>query len=390
MIAVLADDLSGAAEIAAVGWRLGLKAQVSTAFSSSAEADLLVVDTDTRSATRTAAQARIEDLTRSLRSPAVQWIYKKVDSVLRGHVATELEVMMRTLGKRRTILAPANPSRGRTIADGRYLIGGRPLDQTDFAHDPQWPARSCLVANLLDTSEKCPVHVLKHTAYSSQTGIVMAEAKTLGDLSRWAGSLDEQTLAAGGADFFRVILEKRLPSRKAVPEEVLAPLHGPKWFVCGSASDTSRKAVAEVSRLGIPVCPMPNALFTATQCDEALIGQWARDIVSALAVHGCAIAAIGMHPEVNAQLALALRTQMSVLVRCVLDRTRIGELFIEGGATARAILDGMGWETLTVLGEYGPGVVRLSVQGPEGKVVTLKPGTYPWPKGLLEGKKGRR
>ena len=74
---------------------------------------------------------------------------------------------------------------------------------------------------------------------------------------------------------------------------------------------------------------------------------------------------------------------MATLVRRVLGQTRIGELFIEGGATARAILDGMGWETLNVLGEYGPGVVRLSVQGSEGQVVTLKPGSYPWPKGLL-------
>ena len=78
---------------------------------------------------------------------------------------------------------------------------------------------------------------------------------------------------------------------------------------------------------------------------------------------------------------------MAALVQRVLGQTRIHELFIEGGATARAILDCMGWETLTVLGEYGPGVVRLSVQGPEGQVVTLKPGSLPWPEGLLDRKR---
>jgi uncharacterized protein YgbK (DUF1537 family) len=288
------------------------------------------------------------------------------------------------------VLAPANPSKGRIVAEGRYLIDGVPLDQTDFARDPQWPARSSLVAELLDTSAGCPVHILKLTTYNDiQTGIVVAEAQTLADLSGWAGCLDEQTLAAGGADFFKAILEKRLPSRKASPEEVLAPLPGLKWFVCGSASQTSRKAVAEASRLGIPVCPMPEAMFTAPQGDKVWIEKWATDIISALTKHGCAIAAIGRPPEVNAQLALSLRTSMAALVRQILAQIRIGELFIEGGATARAILDGMEWETLAVLGEYRPGVVRLSIQGPGGQVITLKPGSYPWPEGILEGRKGR-
>ena len=388
MIAVLADDLSGAAEIAAVGWRIGLKAQVCTAFRPSAQADLVVVDTDTRAATPAIAQARVQDATGALRSGSSQWSYKKVDSVLRGHVKIELEAMMRTLGKSRTVLAPANPSRGRIIVDGRYLIEGVPLDQTDFGRDPQWPARTSLVADLLDVSEGCPVHILRHTAYrGTENGVVVAEAQTLADLSEWAGRLDEQTLAAGGADFFKAILEKRLTSRKAVRDEVSIPAQGPRWFVCGSASDESRKAVARAADLGIPVCPMPEALFTATHHDAALIGQWADCTVSALTAHGCAVAAIGMHPKVDAQLALALRTQTAGLVRRVLGQIRIGELFIEGGATARSILDGMGWETLAVFGEYGPGVVRLSVQGPEGQVITLKPGSYRWPEGLLDKKK---
>jgi len=388
MIAVLADDLSGAAETAAVGWRFGLTAEVRTALSPGGEADLVVVDTDTRGATAALAQARIRDAARALQSGSVEWVYKKVDSALRGHVGMELEVMMRTLGKRRAILAPANPSRGRVIVGGRYLIDGVPLDQTDFGHDPQWPARTSLVAGLPGTSEGCPVHVLRHTAYrGEESGIIVAEAQTTADLSAWAGCLDDQTLAAGGADFFTAILERRLPSRKAVRGEGSTPVQGPRWFVCGSTSDESRKAVARASRLGIPVCVMPEGLFTAGRYDDAWIGQWAGAIVSALTVHGCAMAAIGRRPERNAQLALALQARMAILVRRVLGLTRIGELLIEGGATARAILNGMGWETLTVLGEYVPVVVRVSMHGPEGQVITLKPGSYPWPEGILEKKR---
>lgn len=387
MIAVVADDLSGAAEVAAVGWRIGLTAQVRTAFSPAGEADLVVVDTDTRSASGALAQARVQDVAVSMQSPPVQWIYKKVDSVLRGHVGIELETMLRTLGKSRAILAPANPSRGRIIAGGRYLVDDQPLDRTDFARDPDWPARTSRVSDLVGPSGGCPVRVLTPAAYNgTETGIVVAETRTAADLAQWAGCVDEQTLAAGGADFFQALVDRRLSSRKTRPQEALSPLEGPRWFVCGSASEASHRALAGASGLGTPVCPMPEAMCRDPQCDEALIAQWADAVVSALTVHGCAIAALHRPAGPCAQRALTLRIRTAALVRQVLGRTQIGELFIEGGATARAVLDGMGWEALTVLGEYGPGVVRLSVRVPGGQVVTLKPGSYPWPEGILDRK----
>jgi uncharacterized protein YgbK (DUF1537 family) len=87
--------------------------------------------------------------------------------------------------------------------------------------------------------------------------------------------------------------------------------------------------------------------------------------------------------EPSARLALDLRTHMAGLVQQLLAQTRVKELLIEGGATARAIMEAMGWDMLVVTGEHAPGVVRLRVHAPQGQMVTLKPGTYPWPAGLL-------
>jgi len=63
----------------------------------------------------------------------------------------------------------------------------------------------------------------------------------------------------------------------------------------------------------------------------------------------------------------------------VIGKTAIRELFIEGGATADAILDQMEWNSLNVLGEYQAGVVRMGVPGQENPYVTSKPGSYTWP-----------
>ena len=49
MLAVIADDLTGAAEIGGIGLSYGLKVEISSKVNPSTEADLLVIATDTRS-----------------------------------------------------------------------------------------------------------------------------------------------------------------------------------------------------------------------------------------------------------------------------------------------------------------------------------------------------
>ncbi len=410
MIAVIADDITGAAEIAAIGWRRGLSAQVQMAPTPKTGADLVAIDTDTRSVPGATARSVVENLARQLQALPVRWYFKKVDSVLRGNVATEIETLMQALGKTRTILAPANPSKGRIIADGRYFIDSIPLDKTEFAHDPEHPARSSSIADLLSASSggslKSPgvpgdlgmagrgetipkpalrsdlrlpraVHVLDPAANrGGETGIVVAQARTLADLAQWAEILDRDTLAAGGADFFRAVLEKHMPADPGAARASPEPRKGAKLFVCGSRSEASRQAVDEAFRLRIPVCPMPES-------NGGLPERWGSDIVTALDASGRAVVAVGRAVERLGLSALEIRMQMAVAVQRVIERTTIGELFIEGGATARAILERLGWDTLDVLDEYAPGVVCLAVTATPGRIVTLKPGSYPWPEGLL-------
>jgi len=380
MIVVIADDISGAAEIAGVAWQFGLTTQVQRRFSPAKEVDVIVVDTNTRDTTEDMARATVEALARELNDADVLWCYKKVDSVLRGHVRAELEVLMNALEKARTILAPANPSKGRTIAGGQYRIDNRPLHETDFANDPQCPAKSSLVTDLLNASRECPVFVLKHGACQGRTrGIIVGEAESPGDLAEWAAEVDVDVLAAGGSDFFAAILETRTGSLPLKTAFEVVPAAGPKLLVCGSASDSSRQAVKRAQRLGIPVCPLPDALFGHAVSSERVAEQWKEDVLSALGRESRAIVAIPQPVLQDRSLAHELSTHLAGLVESVISRMAIGELILEGGATAQAVLDRLGWQTLEVVGEYGPGIVQLCASDRGETLVTMKPGSYPWP-----------
>ena len=393
MILVVADDISGAAEIAAVGRIFGLRAQVQIKAAKSTSSDttlrssaslrstsLLVVDTDTRYAMGDPARD-IKEALAKFDMARIEWHYKKVDSVLRGNVAEELCAMMQILQKDRAILAPANPTKARIISNGQYFINGRPLHETDFANDPEFPATSSMVADLLNVPQGCPLQVRTWRTYNnSERGIIVAEAESMNDLYRWSEYLDEHTLAAGGSDFFKAVLEKRFPSNRVLSKPEVAVVPGKKLFVCGSASDSSRKAVAGAHDLGMPVCPMPDALFDDTAAKDTLLKEWADCVLEALSKSGLAIIAI-LQPVVrNSKLAQNLRIKTAALVKMVVGRTTIHELLIEGGATAEAVLRELQWQRLDVIGQYAPGVVRMRAVELSKQFVTIKPGSYPWPK----------
>ncbi len=54
-------------------------------------------------------------------------------------------------------------------------------------------------------------------------------------------------------------------------------------------------------------------------------------------------------------------------------------VFVEGGATASAVIRQLGWSSLTVQAELAPGVVVLQPTGFPGMCLITKPGSYSWP-----------
>src|SRR5262245_33879260 len=94
----IADDLTGAAEIAGIGWRYGLSADILERHEPVSNAQLVVYDSDSRNCSRTEAQRRVRQIVERLPPSRPLWIYKKVDSVLRGNVVAEIEALLTTLG----------------------------------------------------------------------------------------------------------------------------------------------------------------------------------------------------------------------------------------------------------------------------------------------------
>jgi uncharacterized protein YgbK (DUF1537 family) len=346
MIAILADDFSGAAELAGLAAARGYAAEVQTVFDPDTAAEVIAVDTDTRLKDESEAAKIVGEVTRRVAAAGPAWIYKKTDSVLRGHVRVEIESILEAAGLADCVFIPANPSKDRVIRRGRYEIGGVPLDETVFARDPDDPRGSALVRELLGASDR----------------IQTPDAVGLDELRI---DLPATTLAAGAADFFAAQLEMKenclglgsssllVIGQQFVPHSTL--------LLSGSLAAWDLDRAGQMRQRGFLVKTIAEDLSPAL---------W--ETTSKLML------AIG-HPE-GVPPAVLTETLIEKAILLIAGRNdlRIG---LEGGATAIAFIRRMGWTRFEVIPEGHTGVGTL--RPPGGPVLCVKPGSYPWPEGCL-------
>lgn len=376
MIVAVADDFTGAAEIGAVGLRYGLKSEVQTEFNADTDAELIVIDTDTRSSEPEVAADTVEAVSAAVAQHRPELLFKKVDSVLRGPVLAELGAIMSATGVARVLLVPANPALGRTIKNGCYFICGRSVHCTDFSLDPEHPCLSSDVLAMLGYEREIKAVVASVGSDLRQYGVSIGEAESDADLNYWASRLDENIIPAGAAGFFSAILESTgmvasKSSNNPHQQDTVS------LFACGSRSQSSLLRIAAAEVEGMPVVRMPQELVDSDEGREFLIEFWASTAAMSLKRDGRAVLAVG-HQVSSRFSPRALRERMAWGVRETLCKIKVDRLCIEGGATASAIVRRMGWKRLEVMGEESAGVVAMRVIGADAPLVVTKPGSYGW------------
>ena len=379
MIAVIADDLTGAAEIAGLGWRHGLTAEILERDEHPSKAELAVYNADTRDCSATKAARRVARIAKKIHSHKPAWIYKKVDSVLRGNVLAEIGAVQKTLGLERCLLVPANPAAGRVIKNGKYYVHGKLIHLTDFRHDPAHPRRSASVKELLGASQKNPVTLRNTTARTLPEGIIIGETANAAHVKHWAGQVDWRTLPAGGADFFSALLARHGLAPRKSGIKPLKPCDGSTLFVSGSLAESSIGFLDDCRSREWPVLLMPYELFAGRGHDRSHRAVWARRVVDALEQHPKVAIGIGQPTLPGRRDGLRLGKILTETVKQVLASARPDRVCVEGGSTAALLLDQLGWKRLVVECEFSTGVTGVRPPVQNGVLLVFKPGSYEWP-----------
>lgn len=360
MIIVIADDITGAAEIAGIGLQYGLQVKLVMDYITqlSTGCDLLVCATNTRSLTEEEAIRQSHRLAGQLRASGCQQVFKKTDSALRGHLTAEIQPLLDLLHFKQALLIPQNPSKGRTIQNGIYYINDTPLHETFFKDDPEFPAQSSEVNHFLQ----------------GRPGFTIANATSVEQIKEYATSLPSDTLPAGGADFFSAYLEVQGYRLRATRYTFNGLMGGGVLVVCGSTVQHPLASFGYIQRYRVPIASMPLPVFMG---DEAPY-PWIERIKNLYIRKQSLIITIGHPPKTGKAFADRLKQILTRASAVLLSTRTPSYLIIEGGATAFSILQQLGYNEFTVKLEIAPGVIYLAPIRFAKFHIIIKPGSYSW------------
>lgn len=330
-IAVIADDLTGALDSVVAFANVGLRCVVATAPSYLQRAldqqpEVISVSTNSRDLSGTEAASVVETAGQALQGVPI--VFKKIDSRLKGNIASEVAALVQVLGLDRALICPAIPQMGRTVVNG--LLQG-------FGVVSEVPVSQAL-AGVARLSVEAP------------------DATTDSDIDEILAAVPAGTLLVG-ARGLSAGLARRM--ERLMPKPIELPLPQPIAFVIGSRDPITLAQVAHLRR------SQPGASYIAAP-NGRTIGE---PVVFEVAILQATPCADLVAPEtVTQELAKSYVRSFATRPAC---------LVLAGGETAAAILAAMGVGLLEVVGEALPGMPLCRALGFEtGPLIVTKSGGF--------------
>mgnify|MGYP004509802787 FL=1 len=397
VLLIIADDFTGALDTGVQFAARGIKTRVvvgADAALTHRNADVLVVDTETRHLPAAKAYEAVERLVRRAGHAGFAYLYKKTDSALRGNVGAELAALLNASGSRQLAFLPAFPQMNRVTKNGVQYIDGVPVTESPFGVDPFEPVRHAAVTELLAEQTDLPAAGFPALAADGNVpaanGILIFDAATVEDLrSTGRALLNHGRLhVLAGCAGFAAVLPELLGLGGA---DVTCPTLDPRLLViCGSVNAITLAQLDKAEQAGftrLRLTPHQKLTPDYWYSEE---GQAAlKKIEETLAAHPYNIIETndegGNEPTTAAADALGLtRGAMRVriaggigqLVGAIFASPSVGTLLLTGGDTLLQCMNSVGVHELEPICEMERGVVlaRFGCNGTTRYVITKSGG----------------
>ena len=440
---ILADDLAGAHDVAVPFVKRGFAVAVPTCpdrLDQFDSADLVVLNTDTRSCSEAEAAARVGAACEAIRTRSGVLIYKKIDSTLRGHVGFEIDIVSDMMDFGLVVCAPAYPEKGRTTVGGHQQLHGVPIRDRDMA-GPDLPPRHTFIPDLLNHGAgRTTAHIDLKTVHGGSATIREAFARItaatgvtvvvdMADPSGWDGLLDAvfeereasegrrfsvpgtaSTLLCGSGGMAGALAERLAltsdapasPTRTPRPSS-WKPLgaapsaqhrkDGPVLVFACSLHDTTVRQVEEArGRKSIDICPFDPLSFVDEQEHLGEVDRLTTSVAKVLANGRNAVVAPERpdRPQLQQWLerlsekaggrdpASVVIEHLGMVARRLFAAVDPGGIVLTGGETAGSVFQELDSDGAWILDAIEPGVAHAVVAGGprNGMGLVIKPGSF--------------
>lgn len=392
MIGVIADDVTGATDVAAALRRAGLRTLLALGADIDGEAvsaDAVVIGLKTRSLPAAEAVAQSLAALTVLRRRGADRIYVKYcstfDSTADGNIGPITEAVAQALRVDRVVTTPAAPLHGRTVYRGHLFVGDTLLAETHMRDHPVTPMRDSSVLRLLAAQSAAPVAAVSlevvqqgadavrealHRAHADGALQVVADAVTDADLAVLAEVVGSDALVAGSAGLIGAIALREPADGAAAP----APPRGRTALIAGSCSRRTLEQIDRFVSAGNPahrVAAEPGD--TAEQLAARAVEWWDRQPADAAALIYSSSPASERRDEVPGAGELYERT--AGIIAAQLSDRGVKRMLIAGGETSGEVIRALGTTVAVVGEEVAPGAPWIHDEGRDVHLV-LKSGNF--------------
>ncbi|WP_347977865.1 3-oxo-tetronate kinase [Microbacterium sp. ProA8] len=392
-LGVIADDITGACDVAAGVTAAGIGAEVRLGVPDPTvppSAACVIVALKSRTAPAAQAVADSVAAARALRAWDARRLYQKYcstfDSTDRGNIGPVADALVDEWGAAASVGTPVTPAVGRTMHRGHLFVGDRLLSESSLAqhpltpmHDPdlvrvlgrQTPHRVGLVPIESVRAGSAAVVDAVRELRADGTRHILVDAVTDGDLDAAAAAVTaSDDLLLGGAAGLAVALARGLASGTAPAVDPVPDGRG--LILSGSGSERTRAQVAAY--------PGPR-----WQLD---VDALAADPDAVVAAAGAFIDAAGGIPLVSAtadphdvarvqerwgreRAAVLVEEALSRIAAAAVARSGVRRILVAGGETSGAVAAGLGVSTLRVRRVAAPGVAWTTAPDAAGRALDL-------------------
>jgi len=405
LIGCIADDLTGATDVAVTFSREGLSViqvnGVPDAALQVAEADAIVVALKSR--TIAAREAVAQSLTALdwLRRRGAQHIYFKVcstfDSTPAGNIGPVGDALCEAIGARLNVVTPAYPRNARTVYQGHLFVGEALLSDTGMRTHPLTPMTDSNLVRVLGSQTQHRVGLLPSSIVLQGTAAVsnrlaalaadgcrhvIADAIDDAQLLTLGAAVTPHMLATGGAGLaagMAAALRAQARTSRAAP---LDWPRGPGVILAGSCSTATLDQLAQVKNM-LPQRQLdPIALAQDAGAIQATI-DWARQHLGERPVLIYASARPDQVAAAQAELGRERAAQVveDALreIATALAAAGVHRFVIAGGETSGAVVEALGVRALAIGPEIAPGVPWTRAADGKPYALALKSGNFGGP-----------
>ncbi|MDH6363676.1 uncharacterized protein YgbK (DUF1537 family) [Enterococcus sp. PF1-24] len=254
---VIADDFTGALDTGVQFSSQGIPTLVSTETDVVYDAipttiEVLVLNTESRHLSFNQAYEKIRIILEDAKKAKIPFIYKKVDSALRGNISAEIKAILDTYEQEVIPFLPSYPEMNRVLMNGHLYIDDILVSESVFAEDPYEPVTESNVIRRLEVEAGIQATLVHDCQLPKiEKGVYVFDALTDETLNAQAVMLQEQgllSLTIGCAGFARAIAKLLFPNRHKVTYNLEKPI----VVICGSVNPITKKQIEYVEKKDYP------------------------------------------------------------------------------------------------------------------------------------------